>query len=250
MGLTPYALRLSPCALCHTPCAFCHTPCAFRPFLPYNSAMNQFTDRKDAGRQLAESLQEFAGQPDLLVLALPRGGVPVAFEVARELEAPLDLCLVRKLGVPGQEELAFGAIAAGGIRFLNEDIVRELGLTRMEIEAVVARETAELARREKLYRGSRTPSAIAGQTVIIVDDGLATGATMHAAVRKVLTGHPRRIIVAVPVAARETYNEFSRLDPLISCRCLNLPDDFQSVGLWYEDFSQTTDEEVLELLSI
>lgn len=212
--------------------------------------MNQFSDRKDAGRQLAASLREFAGQPDLLILALPRGGVPVAFEVARELGAPLDLCLVRKLGVPGQEELAFGALASGGIRFLNEGIIRALGLTSPEIEAVVARETAELARREKLYRGSRTPPTIADRPVIIVDDGLATGATMHAAVRKVLAGHPERIIVAVPVAARETCREFNRLDPLISCRCLRTPDDFQSVGLWYEDFSQTTDEEVRRLLAL
>jgi putative phosphoribosyl transferase len=212
----------------------------------------RFTDREQAGRELAAALAAYRGVEGLLILALPRGGVPVAFEVARALEAPLDLCLVRKLGVPGEEEFAFGALAGGGVRFINQEIVAALGLDEAAIEAVVRRESIELERRERLYgagRAGRPAPSVAGRTVIIVDDGLATGATMRAAIGAVLAGQPRRIIVAVPVAARETCREFNHLDPRVTCHCLRTPPNFQAVGLWYEDFSQTTDETVIALLA-
>lgn len=207
----------------------------------------RFHDRADAGRALAADLAPYAGRPDLVVLALPRGGVPVAYEVARALGAPLDVFLVRKLGLPGHEEFAMGAIASGGIRLINEDVVREFGVTDAEIAAVSAAEEQELERRERQYRRDRPTPRIAGRTVILVDDGLATGSTMHAAVLALRQENPAHIIIAVPVAAAETCDEFRDLvDDIV---CPETPSPFYAVGLWYEDFSQTTDEEVQELLN-
>ena len=206
-----------------------------------------FRDRTDAGRRLAERLGEYAGRPGVLVLALPRGGVPVAFEVARALGAPLDVFLVRKLGVPGHEELAMGAIATGGVRVVNESVVRELGISGEVIDAVAGRERAELERRERAYRGERPAPEVRGRTVILVDDGLATGSTMRAAALAVGRGEPERAVVAVPVAARVTCAELlAEVDDVV---CAATPEPFYGVGRWYEDFSQTTDEEVRELLA-
>lgn len=206
-----------------------------------------FRDRRDAGRHLAEKLGRYADEPEVLVLALPRGGVPVAFEVARRLHAPLDLFLVRKLGVPGQEELAMGAIATGGIYVVNEEVVRALGIPREMLEAVAAKEQRELARRDQVYRGNRPPPAIRGRTVILVDDGLATGSSMRAAIAALRRQEPARIVVAVPVAAASTCAELAHeVDAVI---CAFTPEPFQAVGLWYQDFSQTTDEEIRDLLA-
>jgi predicted phosphoribosyltransferase len=206
-----------------------------------------FRDRRDAGRQLAAKLAAYDNDPDVLVLALPRGGVPVAYEVARALNAPLDVFLVRKLGVPGHEELAMGAIATGGVRVLNERVLRQAAIPPSEVEAVAAAEARELARREREYRGDRPPPQIRGKTVILIDDGLATGATMHAAVQALRLQGPRRIVVAVPIAAPETCEAFrAEVDEVV---CAVTPDPFYAVGLWYEDFSQTSDEEVRELLA-
>lgn len=183
----------------------------------------------------------------MLVLALPRGGVPVAFEVARWLDAPLDVFLVRKLGVPGHEELAMGAIATGGVRVVNEAIVRELGVGREAFEEVAARERVELERRERAYRGERNAPEVGGRTVILVDDGLATGSTMRAAAVALRRRGPGRLVVAAPVAAREACEELrAEADEVV---CAETPEPFRGVGRWYEDFSQTTDEEVRELLS-
>jgi predicted phosphoribosyltransferase len=209
--------------------------------------LRRFRDRQDAGRLLAEKLTAYAHRPDVLVLALPRGGVPVAYEVARALGAPLDVFVVRKLGVPGHEELAMGAVATGGVRVLNEDVVRGLRIPDRMIDAVTALEQQELARRERLYRGDRTPPDVRGRTVILVDDGLATGATMHAAIAALRQQEPARIVVAVPTAAPETCNVLrAEVDDVV---CAITPEPFHAVGLWYEDFSQTTDEEVRELLA-
>jgi predicted phosphoribosyltransferase len=206
-----------------------------------------FRDRREAGRLLAARLSAYANRPDVLVLALPRGGVPVAAEVARALGAPLDVFVVRKLGVPGHEEFAFGAIATGGVRVLNEDVVRALQIPDRVIDGVAAREQEELARRERVYRGDRPPLDVRGRTVILVDDGLATGATMHAAIRALRQQQPARIVVAVPTASPEACDELKRVvDDVV---CATTPDPFYAVGLWYEDFSQTTDEEVRELLA-
>jgi predicted phosphoribosyltransferase len=206
----------------------------------------RFRDRREAGRLLAAQLSAYASRPDVLVLALPRGGVPVAAEVARALGAPLDVFVVRKLGVPGHEEFALGAIATGGVRVLNEDVVRALRIPDRVIDAVAAKEQEELARRERLYRGDRPPLDVRGRTVILVDDGLATGATMHAAIKALRQQQPARIVVAVPTASPETCDELKReVDEVI---CATTPEPFYAVGLWYEDFSQTTDEEVHELL--
>ena len=207
----------------------------------------RFQDRSEAGRVLATGLAKYAGRSDVIVLALPRGGVPVAFEVARALGAPLDVFLVRKLGLPGHEELAMGAIASGGIRLINEDIVEAYQVTDAEIEAVAAAEQTELERRERAYRDGRPLPPLHDRTVILVDDGLATGATMRAAVLAIRQERPARIVVAVPVAAAETCEEFlSIVDDII---CAETPAPFYAVGLWYEDFSQTTDDEVHELLT-
>ena len=205
----------------------------------------RFPDRATAGRLLAGLLRRYARRQDMLVLALPRGGVPVAFEIAQALDAPLDVLVVRKLGVPGYEELALGAIAPG-VRVINEEIVRELAISAAQIEAIAARQQAELARHERVYRGDRPPAEIAGQTVILVDDGLATGSTMHAAVAAVRQHSPARIIVAVPVVALESCEAFQAAVDEIAW--LLAPEPFYSVGMWYLDFRPTTDEEVRMLL--
>jgi predicted phosphoribosyltransferase len=206
----------------------------------------RFHDRVDAGRQLAVELSDYANQSDVLVLGLPRGGVPVAFEVARALNATLDVFLVRKLGLPGYEELAMGAIASGGIRVMNDDVMRMANVSPSMVEAVTEREKRELARREREYRGNRPQPEIRGHTVILVDDGLATGSTMRAAAEALKLEKPKRLIVAVPVAAPDTCDAFrDQVDEII---CAITPEPFHAVGLWYEDFSQTSDEEVRELL--
>lgn len=206
-----------------------------------------FRDRHDAGRQLAARLTHYEDRPDVLVLALPRGGVPVGYEVADALRAPLDVFLVRKLGVPGQEELAMGAIASGGIRVLNDSVVRLLGLSEADIAPVEADERRELDRREREYRAGRPPLDVAGKVVILVDDGLATGSSMRAAVRALHSMDPARIVVAVPVGARETCEELElEADEAV---CAREPEPFHAVGVWYENFSQTSDEEVRDLLA-
>jgi len=205
-----------------------------------------FRDRRDAGRYLASKLKKYANRPDVLVLALPRGGVPVAYEVSRALHVRLDIFLVRKLGVPGHEELAMGAIASGGVRVLNEQVVRGLEVSGEVIAAVSAAEELELARREQLYRGDRPPPDVRDQTIILIDDGLATGSTMRAAVAALRQREPARIVVAVPVGAAETCAEFH--DEADEAICARTPEPFYAVGAWYADFSQTTDEEVRKLL--
>ncbi len=209
--------------------------------------MALFHDRIQAGQALAKRLARYADQPGIIVLGLPRGGVVVAYEVAAALHAPLDVFLVRKLGVPWQEELAMGAIASGGIRVLNEDVVRGLGIPERVVDEVANREQRELERRAELFRGSRAPLDLHGRTVILVDDGLATGATMRAAVEAIHTQRPARLVVAVPVAPPETCDSFrSEVDEII---CLATPEPFLGVGYWYQDFNQTTDEEVRNLLN-
>lgn len=206
-----------------------------------------FQNRAEAGRRLGQALHRYAGRTDTLVLALPRGGVPVGFAVARAIGAPLDLMLVRKLGVPGQEELAMGAIASGGVQVLNTELVASLGLDAEVIAASAAREQRELARRELAYRGERPPPAIAGRCVILVDDGLATGATMRAAVAALRRQHPARIVVAVPVAPPDTVARLrAEADEVI---CLETPAAFFAIGPWYREFPQLTDNEVRELLA-
>jgi putative phosphoribosyl transferase len=208
--------------------------------------MKRFRNRAEAGRTLAAELGAYAGRQDVIVLALPRGGVPVAAEVARELGAPLDVFLVRKLGVPGREELAFGAIASGGARVLNRDVVASLGIDSETIDAVAAREQTELERRAEAYRGTAEPPELRGRTVILVDDGLATGASMRAAVEAVRGLGPERVVVAVPAAARQTCEELAGdVDEIV---CLLTPEPFFAVGMWYADFSETTDDEVCALL--
>jgi predicted phosphoribosyltransferase len=206
-----------------------------------------FRDRRDAGRRLADKLAAHVNRPDVIVLALPRGGVPVAYEVARRLVAPMDVFVVRKLGVPGYEELAMGAVATGGVRVLNDQLVEHLGIPDQMIDAVASRERQELARRERLYRGSRSPPDVRGRTVILVDDGLATGATMFAAIEALRNQNPARIVVAVPTASPDTCEEMKqKADEVI---CAITPEPFHAVGRWYRDFSQTTDEEVAALLA-
>jgi predicted phosphoribosyltransferase len=205
-----------------------------------------FEDRFDAGRRLAEFLEKYAGRPDVIVLGLPRGGVPVAYEIARHLRVALDVFIVRKLGVPGFEELAVGAIASGGVRVLNQDVVRVLPNAEQIINEVTAREQIEMERRENLFRDGRPPPELKDRTVILVDDGLATGATMRAAVNALRQRGAARIVVAVPVGAPETCNELAeQVDETI---CAISPEYFQAVGQFYFDFSQTTDDEVRELL--
>lgn len=208
--------------------------------------MALFRDRRDAGRRLAEKLRGYAGS-SAIALALPRGGVPVAAEVAAVLDLPLDIFSVRKLGVPGHAELAMGALATGGVRVMNNGMVRELGIPEHLIQAVVQSETAELERREAAYRGGRAPLDVQGRTVILVDDGLATGATMLAAVRALRARGAARIVVAVPVAAPEACSMLAaQADEVV---CAVTPEPFWAVGYWYDDFEQMTDEEVQTLLA-
>jgi erythromycin esterase-like protein/predicted phosphoribosyltransferase len=207
----------------------------------------RFRDRGDAGRQLADQLATYAGRSDVVVLGLPRGGIPVAHEVATRLKAPLDVFLVRKLGVPGHPELAMGAIAEGGIEVLSRDLIRDLGIPRVLIEQVAVRERLELDRRDTLYRGSRRAATVRDRIVILVDDGLATGSTMDAAIRALRQHAPARVVVAVPVGASETCDRLRRVaDEVV---CLSTPEPFNAVGLWYEEFPQTTDDEVKRLLA-
>ena len=209
--------------------------------------MRRFQDRAEAGRELGERLaEEYAGRDDVLVLALPRGGVVVGREVAEILDAPLDALVVRKLGFPGQDELAMGAIASGGARVLNEALLEQTGLSRDRVDAVVARELEELHRREQLYRGARPPPDVAGKTVIVVDDGLATGSTMLAAVQALRSQAPARIVAAVPTAPPQTCTALE--DVADEVVCLRQPYPFYAVGLSYEDFSEVGDDEVRALL--
>lgn len=206
-----------------------------------------YRDRLDAGQQLAAHLQAYANRRNVLVLALPRGGVPVAFEVARALHAPLDVFLVRKLGVPGQEELALGAIASGNIRVINDEVVQAHRLSQEVIERITQQEQRELARQEQLYRGNRPPLDLRDHIIILVDDGLATGASMRAAVQAVSQQHPTRLIVAVPVAEPSVCQAFrEKVDEVI---CVRTPSPLYGVGAWYRDFSQTSDQEVHRLLA-
>lgn len=205
-----------------------------------------FKDRAEAGRRLAADLASYAGRPDLVVLALPRGGVPVGYEVARALRAPLDVFVVRKLGVPGRPELAMGAIASGGVRVLNRSVIETLGIPPAAVEAVAEREHRELERRERIYRRDGPPLDVRGRCAILVDDGLATGATMRAAAAALRELGPARTVVAVPVAARETCEALRRhVDEIV---CAETPEPFLAVGRWYEDFAETTDDEVRALL--
>jgi putative phosphoribosyl transferase len=206
-----------------------------------------FRDRSEAGRVLAGHLTAYARRPDSIVLALPRGGVPVAYEVAQALDAPLDVFLVRKLGVPGHEELALGAIASGGGRVLNLDVVSMFGLQETDIAHIAAREAAEISRRERAYRGDRPPQSVRGKVVILIDDGLATGATMRAAAQAIRAQGPAKLVVAVPVAASSTCDAFR--DDVDEVICAVTPEPFYAVGAWYQDFSQTTDDEVRTLLA-
>jgi len=206
-----------------------------------------FPDRHEAGRVLAERLRSFAGRPDVIVLGLPRGGVPVAYEAARALGVPFDVFLVRKLGGPGPEELAMGAIATGGVVVINHEVVDGLRIPREMVEDEIARERMELTRRESLYRGDRAPIDVSGRTVILIDDGLATGSTMRAAVRALRRMDPAAIVVAVPTAAPSTCEEFRSIAD--ECICTITPEPFRAVGLWYENFEQTGDEEVIDLLA-
>jgi predicted phosphoribosyltransferase len=208
--------------------------------------MLRFRDRSQAGRLLARRLQRYAGRDDVVVLALPRGGVPVAYEIARALKAPMDVFVVRKLGVPGEEELAMGAIASGGVRVLSHELIAELGLTDEDVERVTARELAELNRRERVFRGDRPFPNLEGRVVILVDDGIATGATMRAAIRAVRAYHPARVNVAVPVGAPQALEALQgEADELI---CLLTPDLLMGIGAWYQDFAQLKDAEVIAYL--
>jgi len=208
----------------------------------------RFRDRMEAGPLLGRELvARFGVIDDAIVLALPRGGVPVGYEVAKAINAPLDVFIVRKLGVPGHEELAMGAIASGGVRVLNRDVLDYARVTQQQLDAVAAREERELTRREAEYRGNRAPLDVRGRTVIIVDDGLATGSTMRAAVQALRAMKPKRVIVAVPVGAAQTCEDLREIaDEIV---CLRTPEPFEAVGLWYDDFTQTTDAEVHALLS-
>jgi putative phosphoribosyl transferase len=208
--------------------------------------LTRFSDRRAAGRLLAQRLRDYRIRDNVLVLALPRGGVPVAYEVAQALAAPLDVFVVRKLGLPGQEELAMGAIAPGGVRFLNADVVEYAGVTDQQIDRVAAIEQRELERRQRAYRGEAPPLDLARRTVILVDDGLATGATMRAAVAAARQSGASRVVVAVPVAPAETCQKLAQeADEVI---CLMTPQPFWSIGQWYDDFSQVSDQEVRDLL--
>jgi len=205
-----------------------------------------FRDRIEAGQILAEKLEHYRDHPDVLVLGLPRGGIPVAFEVAKALHAPLDVIVVRKLGVPGNEELAIGAIASGGVRVLNNEIITGFRITYQTLESVTTEERKELERQEKDYRSGRPPLAVRDRIVIVIDDGLATGSTMRAAAQALRQQNPKRIVVAVPVVSTRTCDEFrDEVDEIV---CAITPHDFHKVGMWYEDFLQTSDAEVMTLL--
>ncbi len=206
----------------------------------------RFTNRVEAGRMLARRLIEYANRTDVIVLALPRGGVPIAYEVVKQLQIPLDIFLVRKLGVPWQEELAMGAIASGGVRILNEDLFRVLQLPASVIEEVTMKERQELARRERLYRGDKPFPNLKGRAVIVIDDGIATGSSMRAAVVALRQHQPERIIVATPVGAISTCNNLGKIANEVIC--LLTPEPLNSIGEWYEDFEQVTDNEVRDLL--
>ncbi|BAY61083.1 phosphoribosyltransferase [Calothrix brevissima NIES-22] len=207
----------------------------------------KFRTRTEAGKLLARELAAYADCKDLLVLGLPRGGVPVAYEVAKALDAPLDICIVRKIGVPGHQELAMGAITSGGIRVLNSDVINSLAITSQTINQVAADEWQELQRRDRVYRGDRPPLNVENRTVILVDDGIATGSTMLAAITLLKQQEPHRIVVAVPVAPPDTCEKLSeKVDEVV---CLKMPEQMYAVGVWYEDFSQTTDEEVRYFMS-
>jgi putative phosphoribosyl transferase len=206
-----------------------------------------FANRKEAGQELALHLRKYANRDDVIVLGAPRGGIPVAFEIAKDLGVPLDVFVLRKLGVPGHEELAFGAIASGGVRILDRDTVEGLGITGLDIERVTRAEEQELERRERAYRGGRPSLDVGGLTVILVDDGIATGSSMRAAVRALSQMKPARIVIAVPVAPPSTCNRLRfEVDELV---CLQMPEPFYGVGRFYDDFSQVSDEEVKELLN-
>lgn len=209
--------------------------------------MKQFVDRYDAGKILANELKEYENKSNVIVLALPRGGVPVAYEVAEFLSVPLDVFIVRKLGVPGHEELAMGAIAMGGTVVFNDEIIHEINIPKEAIDSVIKAEDTELKRREVKYRGNRPFPKLTDKTIILVDDGIATGATMRAAVQALRKHKPARIIVAVPVAARSTYEEMEHIADQVVCPLI--PQIFNAVGQWYQDFTQTSDEEVYELLN-
>jgi predicted phosphoribosyltransferase len=212
-----------------------------------NSSARPFADRREAGIELASRLRQYRGRPDVIVLALPRGGVPVAFEIAEQLDVPLDIFLVRKLGMPGHPEFAMGAIASGGVRVLSDDVIRWYGVTESAIDAVTRQEIAELERREREYRRGRPLTSLHDKVVVLVDDGLATGSTMRAAVRAVRAQQPARVVVAVPVGAASACAEFA--DITDETVCARMPEPFSAVGLWYRDFSQTTDDEVRTLLA-
>jgi putative phosphoribosyl transferase len=206
----------------------------------------RFRDRADAGKQLAEKLSKYSARGDVIVLALPRGGVPVAYEVAKALNAPLDVFLVRKIGLPSHEEFAMGAIASGGTVLINDEVTRTYGVSQQHVDAAIARERSELERREREYRGPRKLPDLRGRTVILVDDGLATGASMRAAAAAVRALGPARIVVAVPIAPAETCEVLrEEADEVV---CALTPEPFYAVGLWYQDFAQMTDSEVTELL--
>jgi putative phosphoribosyl transferase len=207
----------------------------------------KFHNRTEAGQLLAKQLTAFADGEDVLVLGLPRGGVPVAYEVAKALNVPLDICLVRKLGVPGHEELAMGAIASGGIRVLNDEVVVSLGIQPETIEAVTEQELQELQRRDRNYRGDQPPPNITNRTIILIDDGIATGSTMLAAITTLQKQQPKQIIVAIPVAEPEVCEQFQTLVDAVVC--LMMPKPMYAIGLWYQDFSQTSDAQVRELLA-
>ena len=204
-------------------------------------------DRAEAGRLLAEKLKHYANRPEVIVLALPRGGVPVAFEIAKRLDAPLDVFIVRKLGVPWQQELALGAIATGGVRVLNDEVVKAYGITDDEVALVEVKEKKELERRQRAFRGERADPEVRGRTVILVDNGVATGTTMLAAIAALRKMQPARIVIAVAVAPRSTYGELkAEADEVV---CILTPERFYAVGQWYEDFEPTSDEEVRDLLA-
>ena len=209
--------------------------------------MDKFIDRRDAGRALTKELKDYANQQDVIILALPRGGVPVAYEIASALSLPLDVFIVRKLGVPGHEELALGAVASGGTVVFNQALLSQLNIPQSAIEQVLQSEQQELARREIVYRGHKPFPSLTHKTIILVDDGIATGSTMRAAITALNQQKPARIIIAVPVAARSTYEEMRSLVDKIICPLQ--PIHFHAVGLWYEDFSQTSDDEVIEILN-